>query len=150
MSPVKEPRFFSSYNSAPSSNNRQDPSGRYGTLKAYGTLFRGVTTQLAIGEASTNVSRLTARPSGHPALYPHAKPIAILRDPAERAYSAIQRNLRRRMEPMHDIAQAVRDERARTRHGRRISTICKPVSILQIYNVFSNFFPRANADYAVR
>ena len=78
MSPRKEPHFFSK-------NGTKDYP--IPTLEDYQALFQEASDEIAIGEAST--SYLTHPQTAERIQYhiPHAKLIAILRDPANRTYS---------------------------------------------------------------
>ena len=74
MSPIKEPRFFCNDIKSIDLNN-------------YSALFKGVTSEIAIGEASPQYLFNPIAPEQIHHYLPNAKLIAILRDPAERAYS---------------------------------------------------------------
>ncbi|NEO98670.1 MAG: sulfotransferase domain-containing protein [Symploca sp. SIO2E9] len=78
MSRLKEPHFFSydGTENFPITN-----------LEDYQALFRGVSNETAIGEASTTYLFNSKAPERIRHYIPKAKLIAILRDPAERAYS---------------------------------------------------------------
>ena len=90
MSPVKEPHFFAFTSEPPISPG---PGGAYYHRVAvwrprdYARLFAGVTNERAIGEASAGYLRspLAARRIKHN--LPQCRLVAILRQPAERAYS---------------------------------------------------------------
>ena len=80
--------------------------------KAYGDLFAKVTTEKAIGEASTSYLHF---------LYPHAakkirdkipdaKLIAILRDPVDRAFSAFLYFVREGIESITDFSEAIQEK----------------------------------------
>ena len=90
MSPVKEPLYFSQ-SGKPPIGNRPDlvlQRDATRTLDEYLALFAGVTDEKAIGEASTsNLSNPRAPTCIREAL-PEAKLVAVLRHPAERAFSA--------------------------------------------------------------
>jgi Sulfotransferase family len=89
MPALKEPRFFS-YDPA-----RSEPAP-VRTLEEYAALFEGVTTETAIGEASPHYLMHGAVPERIAATLPGVRLIAALRDPAERAFSVYQMNLRNR------------------------------------------------------
>jgi len=84
MSPIKEPRYFSSI----------DPSTMYPPpitdKKKYLALFKGVKDEKAIGEASPSYLRDEKAPYNIKKIVPDAKIIMILRDPLNRAYSQYQ------------------------------------------------------------
>ena len=98
MSPVKEPGFFM-FNGEEQdfhgSRDREASIARYQAIrnvsitniKDYCALFKGVTNQKAIGEASTQYLYSLIAPEHIHHYIPDAKLIAILRDPVERAYS---------------------------------------------------------------
>ena len=93
MSPVKEPRFFAPelytdclkdpYRSG-AKEHRSDPM----SSEEYIALFEGVSDEIAIGEASTEYLYVPKAAERIKAQLPDVKVIAVLRDPAERAYSA--------------------------------------------------------------
>lgn len=92
MSPIKEPRFFAFEGDSlrfcgPGDDwlMRQVVT----TLDNYVELFEGVTDETAVGEASPVYLTLSDKVSQRIQHYvPHARLIAILRHPADRAYSA--------------------------------------------------------------
>jgi hypothetical protein len=124
MSPVKEPKFFAfegeeaDFRGPPP----EDLSGGTGApwaitdLEAYRALFGGVTDETAVGEASTlylyynekTAERIRRR-------VPEAKLIAVLRDPAERAYSHFLFMRSHGREPLADFARALDAEEERVR-----------------------------------
>jgi hypothetical protein len=118
MSPVKEPHFFSSFNAEPSAANGHRAT-QSATLEEYATLFDGVTNEIAIGEASTHYLASKRAPANIQQYIPHVKLVAILRDPAERAYSAFLKNAREGHEPARTIEQAIREEKNGMRYGAR-------------------------------
>ncbi len=92
MSPVKEPDFFAVMGQKPVSKE-DDPYEFYNypwavyTLEEYKKLFEGVTHEKAVGESST---MYLYKPNTHLRIkqyVPHAKMIAIFRNPAERLWS---------------------------------------------------------------
>jgi hypothetical protein len=120
MSPVKEPRFFALQGRSLDFNGPGDERIRRDamlTLDAYRELFEGVDGERAIGEASVlymphpNACEAIARQ------IPDAKLIAVLRDPAERAYSGFQFHLREGLEPVADFDEALRAEPQRIADG---------------------------------
>ena len=102
MSPNKEPRFFV-YD-----GEEMDPLHPIHTktitdLKSYQQLFEGVTGEKAIGEASP---AYLVEPKAPERIYhyiPNAKIIAILRNPAERAYSHFLHLVKHNYETCHDF-----------------------------------------------
>jgi hypothetical protein len=120
MCPVKEPHFFAWEGEPPIFPG---PAGSIPRAvwvwqpRDYLLLFAPVTTQRAIGEASTGYlySPLTARRI-HKSL-PQSRLIAVLRQPAERAYSSFQFNVQCNLEPAHTFAEALAHEEARRQAG---------------------------------
>ncbi|MEM8502897.1 MAG: sulfotransferase domain-containing protein [Cyanobacteria bacterium P01_D01_bin.1] len=93
MSPVKEPRFFApelytDYLKDPYRSGAKEHRSSPMTLEEYLALFAGVSDETAIGEASTEYLYVSKTPERIKAQLPDVKIIAVLRDPAERAYSA--------------------------------------------------------------
>jgi hypothetical protein len=94
MSPTKEPSFFASEGTEPGVRR---PRGRWASqstiadIKAYRALFRGVTDQVAIGEASPVYLINPRAPARIKHYLPDAKLIAILRDPVGKYWRLRQR-----------------------------------------------------------
>ncbi|MCB0509676.1 MAG: sulfotransferase [Bacteroidetes bacterium] len=114
MSPVKEPHFFGYENQPP---NTQGPDDFVNTaitdLNEYRALFSQVTTEKAIGEASPtyiHLPRAVERIQHH---VPNAKLIAILRHPADRAFSAYMHVIRDQRETVANFRDALRLEKER-------------------------------------
>lgn len=114
MSPLKEPHYFSF-----DSISKQTPGPgdaihlAITDLEAYQHLFDPVKEEKAIGEASTSyLYREEAAERIH-ALIPHAKLIAILRHPAERAFSAYMHVVRDQRETAEDFEDALNQETLR-------------------------------------
>jgi hypothetical protein len=103
MSPVKEPNFFSSQEQ----ENAADAVTQLGT---YQHLFRGVSGEKAIGEASHSYLYEPMAAAEIRRYVPEAKLIAILRNPIDRAYSHFLHMVRSGTEPLDDFAQALREE----------------------------------------
>jgi hypothetical protein len=124
MSPVKEPFFF---------NHEIGPDGRvvkesfggpgrsrnpkFADLEEYRALFEGVKEELAVGEASVLYIYVPGTAERIERYAPGAKAIALLRDPAERAYSAFLNAVRGGREPLSDFARALREEEGRVREN---------------------------------
>jgi hypothetical protein len=101
MSPVKEPNFFSS-------RGQENAVGAVTHIGTYEDLFRGVSGEKAIGEAS-HCYLYEPRAAAEIRRYiPGAKLIAILRNPIDRAYSHFLHMVRSGTEPLDDFAQALR------------------------------------------
>ena len=116
MSPVKEPRFFALEGKGIDFNGPGDKKALGSSItdiEAYHRLFDGVTDETAVGEASPLYlysSRAPGRIANH---VPGAKLIAVLRDPAERAYSGFLHLVRDGLEPLDNFARALEEEEAR-------------------------------------
>lgn len=113
MSPLKEPNFFAYDGKA--ANSRWATNYPVKDIEAYLALFRGVTDEIAIGEASPTYLFSPVAPERIRQYLPAVRLLAILRHPVERAYAAFQMRLRNGREPLGDFAAAVRAER----EGRR-------------------------------
>ena len=90
MSPEKEPRFFALEGETPKFGGitQKINQASINTLEAYTQLFEGVNDEVAIGEASTIYlysEKAADRIKHH---IPSVKLIALLRHPAERAFSS--------------------------------------------------------------
>lgn len=127
FSPLKHTRFFahedlSFYGPGPR-DVRKPWSGEKGTrevvtdIESYRALFRGVTDETAIGEASHSYLYGPKAPERIRYYMPHAKLIAVLRNPIERAYSHYCHLLQTKREPLTDFAQALRKEEERLLDG---------------------------------
>ncbi|MGH3145252.1 MAG: sulfotransferase family protein, partial [Rubrobacter sp.] len=122
MSFIKEPFFF---------DHELDPNGevvphefgghnqaaKFANLEEYGTLFRAVKDETAIGEATPLYIYAPGTAERIERFVPGAKAIALLRNPADRAYSAFQHAVRIGVEPLTDFAEALRVEEERIRDG---------------------------------
>lgn len=116
MSGVKEPRFFAFEGESLAFNGPQDHGTRFNTetitdLGLYQSLFDGVKGEAAIGEASpaylSSAEKASARIQHH---IPDAKLIAILRQPAERAYSGFMHTVRNGWETNLNFEQVLTQE----------------------------------------
>lgn len=86
-------------------------------IEGYLAQFRGVSSELAIGEAATMYlysPTALARIRHH---IPDAKLIAILRNPVDRAYSGFMHMVRDGRELLTDFAEALQQEEARMRNN---------------------------------
>jgi hypothetical protein len=122
MSPIKEPFFFDheldskgEVVASEFEGRRQPP--RFANVKEYSRLFEGVGDEKAIGEATPLYIYAPGTPERIERYAPGAKSIALLRHPAERAYSAFLYAVRIGAEPLTDFAQALRAEPLRMRNG---------------------------------
>ena len=130
MSPRKEPFFFNHKINSNGELIREKFGGpgrswnpvkftgkpiRFSNLEEYRALFEGVTDEKAIGEASVLYLYTPGTAERIKKYVPEAKVIALLRNPAERAYSAFLNAVRGGREPLNDFAQALRKEEDRIR-----------------------------------
>jgi GT2 family glycosyltransferase len=117
MCAQKEPNFMAVGDSALSGapvNETPDEQMRAATvwtLAEYVDLFRGKTTEKAIGEGSSWYLHSPAAAESIRLYAPGSKLIAVLRDPAERAYSAYRMHRRLGQEPLETFESAL-DARA--------------------------------------
>lgn len=112
MSPVKEPNFFCS------GGEQGSHSESITRIGAYQYLFKGVSDERAIGEAShcyLYEPQAVARIQHH---LPNAKLIAILRNPVDRAYAHFLHMVRNGSEPLTDFALAIQEEETGAYHKR--------------------------------
>ncbi len=114
ISPEKEPRFFTPEFYTTYCNGPLRDKARRTTMSLgeYYSLFSGVTNEIAIGEASTEYIYFPETAKRIKQMLPNIKLIAILRDPAERAFSAFCYQLRDGCE-LGSFEQALHDEKRR-------------------------------------
>lgn len=120
MSPAKEPRFFAlEGKNLEFLGPKKDPGNRcrFTTLEAYRELFQGVSSEVAIGEASTLYLYSQEAPKRIQHYIPDAKLIAILRNPIKRAYSNFVHAMQDDREVLTDFIQAFQEEEDRIRGG---------------------------------
>lgn len=123
LSPVKEPCFFNhELNSSGevvdgSFGNPGQRAPRFSSIDEYRATFRGVEGEVAIGEASPPYIYVPGTAERIKRYAPEAKIIAILRNPADRAYSAYLHAVRIGREPLTDFAQALEEEENRVREN---------------------------------
>ena len=121
MSSVKEPNFFAFEGEQLDFRAPFDREGinrvSITDLRAYHSLFEGVAEEKAIGEASHWYLYNPKAPGRIRHHVPDAKLIAVLRDPAERAYSDFMHFVRDGHEPFTDFARALQEEETRRRAG---------------------------------
>jgi hypothetical protein len=106
MSPVKEPNFFSS------SQRQETMADAVSHIGTYQDLFKGVSGEKAIGEASHSYLYEPGAAAEIRHYIPEAKLIAILRNPIDRAYSHFLHMVRNGTEPLGDFAQALREDKS--------------------------------------
>ena len=118
MSPVKEPHFFDyDEGEAPVFGGPSVPPPEIASMGEYEALFEGVEDEVAVGEASPTYLYLPGTADRLRRHAPGARVIAVLRDPAERAYSAYLHTVRSGREPLDDFSRALREENGRIRDG---------------------------------
>jgi hypothetical protein len=119
MSPVKEPKFFAVEGMDLNFRGPDDEISMnrksVNDIERYQMLFREVTNERAIGEASTLYLHSSEAPFRIKHYIPKARLIAVLRNPVERAYSQFLHFVRDGQEPTTDFAQALREEETRVR-----------------------------------
>jgi hypothetical protein len=121
MSPIKEPFFFDHEMNSEGEVVRREFAGhrqppRFTNIEEYRALFEGVRGEKAIGEATPLYIYAPGTPERIERYVPGAKSIALLRNPADRAYSAFLYAVRIGAEPLTDFAQALREEPLRIRN----------------------------------
>jgi hypothetical protein len=113
MSPRKEPHFFEGMHSAfYRPGRRLTPVTDVGDYQA---LFEGAKDERAIGEASASYLYSPRAPTLIKRSIPDAKLIAVLRNPADRAYSNFLHCVQVGREPLASFAEALRAEEGRIR-----------------------------------
>lgn len=121
MSQIKEPHFFAFEGERPSFQGPGDQELYdyigVSDIETYRALFEGVSKETAIGEASTAYLYLSRARDRIRHYVPEAKLIAILRDPAERAYSNFLHLVRDCREPLRDFARALQAEEDRIQNN---------------------------------
>jgi len=112
-----EPAFFAFESGAPAFEGPQSPSSRFGlipTAEAYAALYADAADGQVLGDVSSHYSYCwPERTAACMARYvPDARLIAILRQPADRAYSAFNMMRQKGLEPLADFAAALAAEDA--------------------------------------
>lgn len=118
MSPVKESGFFWVSGEKLTYQEPGSQKLRFRVVdnwEQYQNLFIDVTDQKAIGEASVRYLCHPKSPALIHQFIPQAKLIAVLRQPADRAFSSYLHNLRDGLEPCKDFEEAIAQEK----HGLR-------------------------------
>lgn len=114
MSPVKEPHFFSFTSESKKTKGPGDPIPVAITnFEKYLQLFDKVDKEKAIGEASTSYLYRPEAAMRIFELIPNVKLIAILRNPAERAFSAYMHVVRDQRETAKNFKEALSFEKDR-------------------------------------
>jgi hypothetical protein len=132
MSPVKEPNFFAFEGGIPEFAGPSDAQFRVGhwrrqqlqialykqsitDLHDYRRLFSGVKSESLLGESSASYMYMPEAPRQIREHLPNCKLIAVLRHPAERAYSKFRQFLREGLEPIGTFEGALEAEPRRIR-----------------------------------
>jgi len=117
LSPIKEPRYFAFAGNGPVDGGLHGNVRKVWRIEDYRRLFEARTTEAVAGEMSPQYLYSQHAPGAIRTLIPDAKLIAILRDPAERAYSHYCHNRRDGREPLADFAAALDAEEKRISEG---------------------------------
>lgn len=121
MSPRKHTRFFAFEDEDPkfAGPGPRNPSRPYAIadIDEYHALFEKATGETAIGEASHSYLYRPEAPARILRYEPGMKMIAVLRDPAERAYSHYRQMIRDGREPLRDFVCALEAEKERVAGG---------------------------------
>jgi hypothetical protein len=121
MSPRKHTRFFAYEVEDPGFRGPgcENPSLHYtmpyavADIRAYHALFAGATSETAIGEASHSYLYGPRAAERIQEYAPEMKLVAVLRNPAERAFSHYRQLIRDGREPLDDFVRALEEEDAR-------------------------------------
>lgn len=117
-SPVKEPRFFALEGEKLDFHGPGDQKALRGSvtdIETYRGLFAGVSDEIAVGEASPLYMYSAKAPGRIERHIPEVKLVAILRNPAERAYSGFLHLVRDGLEPLDNFGRALEAEEDRIR-----------------------------------
>lgn len=117
MSPVKEPWFFSIGASTPPFNGPRDCYYRHLKGEEYERLFDSWSGQRVVGEASTDYLYSARALGSLQQEFGNARFIAILRHPADRAYSNFIQHVSQGREPCPSFGEALDAEGAREREN---------------------------------
>ena len=118
MSPVKEPHFFSYDDRSKMTKGPGDTIPKSITdFDSYKNLFKDINAQKVIGECSPTYIYRKEAPARIHELIPNVKLIAILRNPAERAFSAFMHLLRDHRETTENFSEALELEELRIKQG---------------------------------
>lgn len=117
MTPVKETNFFAfegeNLDFPPGTVNEKYLANCKTNIESYCEQFKGVTNEIAIGEASP-IYLYNPKAAERILHYiPNAKLIVILRNPIERAYSNFLHHIREGYEPLSDFNEAIQEEKNR-------------------------------------
>lgn len=149
MSPNKEPHFFAFEGKQPDFVGPGDVDAWINrssivTLSEYQQQFDSVSTEKAIGEASTMYLYIPETPTRIKSYLPNVKMIAILRHPVDRAYSHFLHLRREGREWLTDFSQALAAEEERMQNHWSPVWHYKNVGLYsqQIARYYENFDPK--------
>lgn len=122
MSPEKEPWFFICENGFPEIlGNRIQKDifvrSRIQKIEDYKKLFKNVKNETAIGEASASYIYVPDAAKKIKSYIPDIKLIAVLRNPADRAYSNFLHCVKTGVEPLRDFEEALQSEETRQKEN---------------------------------
>jgi len=121
MSAVKEPHFFSFMGHPLDFNDPNFNSAKLrsiSTIQDYQSLFQNAGDAVAIGEASPSYLYVAQSATNIYQYLPEVKLIAILRNPADRAYSNfLHCRARKDKEPLEDFSEALKAEATRIKEN---------------------------------
>ncbi|HTQ55187.1 MAG TPA: sulfotransferase [Bryobacteraceae bacterium] len=117
LSPIKEPKYFAYPETRPTLVGPRRNSPLVWKIEDYRRLFQARAGEIAAGEMSPQYLYSECAPAAIRRLIPQAKLIAILRDPAERAFSHFCHNRSGGVEPLSDFAAALAAEDERMAQG---------------------------------
>ncbi len=119
ISPIKEPRFFVFVGQEKSAIDHPFPEDLITDIDRYLELFEGVTTEKAIGEASTEYLTRPGTWERIKQFVPDVRIIVGLRNPADRIFSYFLFSVREGLEPETDLAIALARDRERQPGSKR-------------------------------
>jgi hypothetical protein len=134
MPDLKEPRYLES-------NSTELPGWLPQTLDEYLALFEPAASNQLIGEASPQYLRSQTAAAAIADLNPHARCIAILREPASHVRAFHLHLLRHRVETEPDLRKAVADEEV-VRQGRVARRYSDAVDYVVQLQRFHELFPK--------
>jgi hypothetical protein len=146
MCPMKEPSFFWAYNRKIEliGPGAEVMKHRYvDNLIDYRRLFDGVTYEKAIGESSVRYLSDLDAPIKIKEFIPDGKLIAILRQPAERAFSSFIHYRRDGMEPCEHFIDAIKQEKQGLRDNWTFGRYLNEGFYFQALNRYLDYFDRS-------
>lgn len=120
MSPLKETNFFTFGGERPRFGGPDgDAFARDSVhrLEDYARLFDGAADEIAIGETSPRYLTTAGTAARIESMLPEVKLVAILRNPADRAFSAFSMRKRDGWEPCETLEEAIAEEPRRLAEG---------------------------------